>query len=115
MRLFLLMITLCMCFSIEAQTFKKQSNAKFEATSGLQTNEVFIVDDYNFNIFKTKKGSKYIILESQTGNTYACWIHEKTKYKYNNKSIYKTKKGSYCIYKINSHGNPYPVWLEKLE
>ncbi|WP_062055702.1 hypothetical protein [Aquimarina longa] len=107
---FLILLT---SFLSQSQTFEPIKNKGFDLESGTPINENIEIENKNFELFTTSKGSKYIkCLSVRTGEFYPLWMGTKTKLTHEGKSVYKSKKGKFCIYLISKKsGFPYPVWL----
>jgi len=112
--MFFALITL-LAFSANAQNTFKEKRSYTTVDAGVKTNEVFVLDDKSFDVYKLETGSKYIKGVSAKGNAYPIWIHVRTGEIFDGLNVYKSKTGSFCVYRMNKSGYPTPRWLEVIE
>ena len=111
-----LVIYLFATTAVNAQTFEAVKKG-FDVESGEKTAEKITIDGKTFDVLKTAKGSKYVVLLSpRTGNHYPLWIGKDTGLKHDGRKVYQMKSGKYCIYVTSKKtGNPYAKWLKVKE
>jgi hypothetical protein len=61
----------------QIDTLKVSKNTGFDVESGVKTGTIKI-QDVDFDIFSTKKGSEYIKVTGKKGNVYPVWIGKST-------------------------------------
>jgi len=117
MKTFFFVSLLAIGAAVSAQsTFEAKTSSGgggFDVTSGVATNDKFVVDDKQFDVFETSSGSRYVVAVGKSGNNYPVWVANPTEDKFEGRTVHVTRNGSYCVYLIGSNGFPYPKWLNK--
>jgi hypothetical protein len=97
--------------NFEAKT--SSGGGGFDVTSGVATNDKFVVDGKQFDILKTSSGARYVVAVGKSGAGYPVWIGTPTEDEFEGRRVHVTRNGSYCVYLLGKSGFPYAKWLNK--
>lgn len=98
--------------NFEAKT--SSGGGGFDVTSGVATNDKFVVDGKAFDILKTSSGALYVVAIGKSGTGYPVWIGTPTEDEFEGRKVHVTRNGSYCVYLLGKSGFPYVKWLNKV-